>query len=318
MDVSSFDHERIDPGRIPGRDPDRTGRSEDAIGSRHRDCVGRDRHAMTLPINIKVNVLPRFPAQVIGRTAITVTKASGIYNFDIDYSKMLPVTSLPAAPLYTLVWNSDTNQYILSSLGAFTYTEAPNDTFTYGRHALTWVKVLPLSGGTMTGPLILSSGATALGDAPSDGNLYGRKNAAWNVVSGFISDAPSDGTIYGRQNAAWVAANPGGVGVVPENSQSANYTTVAGDAGKFIYHPASDANARTFTIAANGSVPYALGTVISFANLSANALTIAIASDTMYLAGPGTTGSRTLAQYGCCTALKTDTTAWIISGTGLT
>jgi hypothetical protein len=90
------------------------------------------------------------------------------------------------------------------------------------------------------------------------------------------------------------------------------------DAGKFIYHPASDASARTFTIAANASVAYAIGTVISFANLSAGAVTIAIATDTMYLAGPGTTGTRTLAQYGCCTALKTDTTAWIISGTNLT
>src|SRR5215472_19112470 len=112
---------------------------------------------MTLPINMKVSVLPRFPAQVIGRTAITVTKASGIYNFDIDYSKMLPVTSLPAAPLYTLVWNSDTNQYILASLGSFTYVEAPNDTFTYGRHALGWTKVLPLAGGTLTGSLILQA-----------------------------------------------------------------------------------------------------------------------------------------------------------------
>jgi len=107
-------------------------------------------------------------------------------------------------------------------------------------------------------------------------------------------------------------------GVVPENSKSANYTTILTDAGKFIYHPASDANARTFTIDSNANVAYILGTVISFVNLSANALTIAITADTMYLAGPGTTGSRTLAQYGCATALKTDTTAWIISGTGLT
>ena len=116
---------------------------------------------------------------------------------------------------------------------------------------------------------------------------------------------------------AFVTTAIGTPGIIPENSNSANYTTVLSDAGKFIYHPASDANARTFTIAANASVAYTLGTVISFVNLSANALTIAIASDTMYLAGAGTTGSRTLAQYGCCTALKTDTTAWIISGTNL-
>ena len=113
----------------------------------------------------------------------------------------------------------------------------------------------------------------------------------------------------------WGNFNPG---IIPENSRSADYTLVAQDAGSFIYHPASDANARTFTIPANASVAYALGTVISFVNMSANVLTIAITTDTMYLAGPGTTGSRTLAQYGCCTALKTDATVWIISGTGLT
>ena len=160
---------------------------------------------------------------------------------------------------------------------------------------------------------VLSS--PGIGEAPTDGQLYGRQSSAWNVVPSGLSDAPSDGTTYGRKNATWVAASDG---TVPENLQSANYTTVLADAGKFLYHPASDANARTFTIASNASVAYTIGTVISFINLSANALTIAIATDTMYLAGPGTTGSRTLAQYGCATALKVDTTTWIISGTGLT
>ena len=117
---------------------------------------------------------------------------------------------------------------------------------------------------------------------------------------------------------AFVQSLVGTPGVIPENGKSVNYTTILSDAGKFIYHPASDANARTFTIDSNANVAYILGTVISFVNMSANALTIAITADTMYLAGPGTTGSRTLAQYGCATALKTDPTAWIISGSGLT
>jgi len=163
--------------------------------------------------------------------------------------------------------------------------------------------------------VLSSPGGGGIGEAPTDGQLYGRQSSAWNVVPSGLSDAPSDGTTYGRKNATWVAASDG---TVPENLQSANYTTVLADAGKFLYHPASDANARTITIASNASVAYTIGTVISFINLSANALTIAIATDTMYLAGPGTTGSRTLAQYGCATALKVDTTTWIISGTGLT
>jgi hypothetical protein len=38
----------------------------------------------------------------------------------------------------------------------------------------------------------------------------------------------------------------------------------------------------------------------------------------MYLAGAGTTGSRTLAAHGIATAVKTTSTTWLISGNGLT
>jgi len=103
----------------------------------------------------------------------------------------------------------------------------------------------------------------------------------------------------------------------PINSQSAAYTLVLADAAKTILHPASDNNARTFTIPANSSVPYPDGTVITFVNLI-NTVTIAITSDTMYLAGPGTTGSRTLAAYGVASAVKVASTTWVISGNGLT
>ena len=106
----------------------------------------------------------------------------------------------------------------------------------------------------------------------------------------------------------------------PVNSQSANYTLLLADSGKTIFHPAADANARTFTIPAESSVNYAVGTVVTFINLSANDLTIAITTDTMYLAGDGATGSRTLAEYGVASAVKvSDTTpVWVISGNGLT
>lgn len=105
---------------------------------------------------------------------------------------------------------------------------------------------------------------------------------------------------------------------IPQNSKSAAYTTVLADSGKHIYHPASDANARTFTIDSNANVAYPLGTAISFVNMTSQVVTIAITSDTLYLAGTGTTGSRSLAQYGVATALKVENTQWIISGSGLT
>jgi len=105
---------------------------------------------------------------------------------------------------------------------------------------------------------------------------------------------------------------------IPQNSQSAAYTLVLADAGKHIYHPTTDANARTFTIPANASVAYPIGTAISFVNMTSQVVTIAITTDTMYLGGTGTTGSRSLAQYGSATALKLTTTTWLITGSGLT
>jgi hypothetical protein len=103
----------------------------------------------------------------------------------------------------------------------------------------------------------------------------------------------------------------------PVNSQSAAYETVLADSGKTILHPVADDNARTFTIPANSSVAYPVGTVISFVNLQ-NTVTIAITTDTMYLANDGDTGDRTLAEYGMASAMKVASTTWIISGNGLT
>lgn len=104
----------------------------------------------------------------------------------------------------------------------------------------------------------------------------------------------------------------------PVNEQSAAYTAVGADAGKIIFHPSTDANARTFTIPANASVAYDLGTVLTFINMTSQVVTIAITSDTMYQAGTGSTGSRSLAQYGIATAVKMTSTTWLISGNGLT
>ena len=106
---------------------------------------------------------------------------------------------------------------------------------------------------------------------------------------------------------------------IPQNSQSVAYTTVLSDQGKHILHPTADTTARTYTIDSNANVAYPIGTAITFINQNAaGVLTIAITTDTVRLAGAGTTGSRTLAANGVATAIKLTATEWIISGTGLT
>jgi hypothetical protein len=93
-----------------------------------------------------------------------------------------------------------------------------------------------------------------------------------------------------------------------------SYTIVAADAGEHIYTTAT----RTITIPANSSVAFPVGSAISFVAAPGATATIAITTDTLILAGPGTTGSRTLAPFGMATALKITSTSWIISGNGLT
>jgi len=130
-----------------------------------------------------------------------------------------------------------------------------------------------------------------------------------------VLGTPTSGTLSGC-----TVDGTNGVGFrnVPINSQSAAYTTVLADSGKVIFHPSTDANARTFTIDSNANVAYALGTVLTFINMTSQVVTIAITSDTLYLAGTGATGSRSLAQYGMATAIKMTSTTWIISGNGVT
>lgn len=99
------------------------------------------------------------------------------------------------------------------------------------------------------------------------------------------------------------------------NSKSAAYTLVLGDGGYVIFHPAADTTARIWTIPANASVAFPVGTVVGFDNqFNAGAITIAITSDTLELVGSGATGSRTLATGGYAVARKMTSTLWRISG----
>jgi hypothetical protein len=121
----------------------------------------------------------------------------------------------PVAPLGTA-----TKQYVDSHGGGGGLADAPSDGFDYGRKNAAWDKVLSLGGGTMTGAIVLAADPAAplqpatkqytdahagIPDAPSDGTLYGRKNAAWVAASGasiVISDTapptPSPGQLWWR------------------------------------------------------------------------------------------------------------------------
>jgi hypothetical protein len=192
------------------------------------------------------------------------------------------------------------------------------------------ISYLPTAGGTMTGEITFAAGQFGTNintflSTPSSANLAAALTDETGTGVNVFNDTPTLITpILGTPTSGTLSSctvdgtNAVGFRNIPINSQSTAYTAVLADSGKCIFHPSTDANARTFTIPANGSVAYPIGTAISFVNMTSQVVSIAITTDTMYLAGTGTTGTRSLAQYGTATALKMTSTTWIISGAGLT
>ena len=145
-------------------------------------------------------------------------------------------------------------------------------------------------------------------------------NTLTGVAGTTATQTLTNKTISGADNTLTVDGTvPVGFRTIPQNSQSTAYTLVLADSGKHIFHPSADTTARTFTIPANSSVAYPIGTAITFINQDgAGVVTIAITTDTMRLSPAGTTGSRTLAANGSATCIKVTATEWLISGSGLT
>jgi hypothetical protein len=106
---------------------------------------------------------------------------------------------------------------------------------------------------------------------------------------------------------------------IPQNAQTAQYTLAFADMGKHISITTGGILIPGNTTG-SGPVAFPVGTAISIYNNSGSNQTIAFVAsvtDTLYLAGTATTGSRTLAQRGVATLLKVTTTAWVISGAGV-
>ena len=170
------------------------------------------------------------------------------------------------------------------------------------------------SGVTLASALPVLSGGTGVTTSTGSGNTVLSTSPTLvtpvlgTPTSGNLSNCTADGT------------NSVGFLNIPQNVQTGSYTLTLADSGDHIYR--GSGSAATWTIPAASSVAFPIGTAITFINLSATAVSIAITTDTMYLSSAGTTGTRTLAQYGSATAIKisglSSSGIWLISGSGLT
>lgn len=168
-----------------------------------------------------------------------------------------------------------------------------------------------------TGPTGAAGAGGSVGGAGPTGPAGTAGTAGTNGTNGAAGATGPTGPT--GANGTGGVTGPAGAGSMTLNSQIVAYTLVLGDANNGVLHPSADTTARTFTIPANTVVAFPVGTCVTFINQNAaGVLTLAITTDTMRLAGPGTTGSRTLAANGLATAVKVTATEWLISGVGLT
>ena len=254
---------------------------------------------------------PQYVAQstlAVG-SATTATTATNVAGGTIG---AVPYQSGAGATTF-LSGNTGTTPQFVTSTGTGSAAQAPTLTTSTGSGS-----VVLATSPTLVTPTLGVASATTVNKvtltAPATGSTLTVADGKTLTASNSITLAGTDST---TMTFPTVSSSVGYLNI-PINSQSAAYTTVLADSGKAIFHPSTDANARTFTIDSNANVAYALGTAITFINMTSQVVTIAITTDTMYLAGTGTTGSRSLAQYGLATAVKMTTTTWIISGSGLT
>jgi hypothetical protein len=229
-------------------------------------------------------------------------------------------------------YNSNTT--ITSNTGVIADTSAASFTITMPASPVTGDKIEIVDGsGTFgTNPLTVARNGNKIADIADDLSLNITGAAAsfiyntdtWEVYVQIGSNSGGSVTLSGSQTlsnkfisdatASSTASSIGYLGM-PQNSKSDNYTLVIGDIGKHIYVTVT---AKTITIPAYTSVDFPIGTTIVIISAGSVSTTIAITTDTMYLGGTGTTGSRTLAAFGMATLVKVTQSTWFVSGTGLT
>ena len=152
-----------------------------------------------------------------------------------------------------------------------------------------------------------------VGDPDGLTEIIGRTQVSLTATTGGGGDLLGNSLHVTTNN---LAADEIGYKGTPQQAKAANYTLVLNDAGKSVYLTGSTAS-QSITIPANASVAFPIGTVIEIISEATVNWSISITTDTLLLLGSGSTGTRTLSQYGKAVIQKVTATKWVISGINL-
>ena len=197
------------------------------------------------------------------------------------------------------------NNFAVTGTTGLTGTTTLVDLTSTGTASLTNLGVTGTT--TLTNALAVTSGGTGAATLAANNVLIGNGTSAVTTV------APgSSGNLLTSNGTTWSSSPAPASGVsFPQNIQSANYTLVIGDAGKQIFHPVADTTVRTYTIPANASVAFPIGTVVLFTvENGAPPVNVAITTDTLVFGG-GTTGTIVVPQNNTLMAIKVTATKWM-------
>jgi hypothetical protein len=155
-----------------------------------------------------------------------------------------------------------------------------------------------------------NSSDTVVGRATTD--TLTNKTLTSPAINGGTFDSASIKANCSITDTGTIAAASPGFRGLPSSAQTQGsaITLALTDAAKSVQNTLGG-----WTIPANASVAFPIGTTIELFNNSASAQTVAITTDTLRLAGTTLTGSRSIAAWGSAVIVKRTATMWTISGT---